>query len=73
MNRQKNPLTVNQFNEYFAIDRDQRKDLKNILKTLVRKGSIVKLKGHMFSIANEPDACHRNTLVHKKREWICHP
>jgi ribonuclease R len=54
MNRQKNPLTVNQFNEYFAIDRDQRKDLKNILKTLARKGSIVKLKGHMFSIANEP-------------------
>ena len=55
MKRQKDPLTINQFNEYFAIDRDQRKDLKNILKTLVRKGSIVKLKGHMFSIANEPE------------------
>ncbi len=55
MKRQKNPLTLNQFNEYFAIDRDQRKDLKNTLKTLLRKGSIVKLKGHMFSIANEPE------------------
>jgi ribonuclease R len=55
MKRQKNPLTMNRFNEYFAINRDQHKDLKNILKTLVRKGSIVKLKGHMFGIVNEPE------------------
>jgi ribonuclease R len=55
MNRQKDPLTMNQFNEYFAIDRDQRKDFKNILKTLIKKGSIVKLKDHMFGIVNEPE------------------
>ena len=50
MNKQKGPVAMNHFNEYFAIDKDQRRDLKNLLKTLVRKGSIVKLKGHMFSI-----------------------
>jgi ribonuclease R len=55
MNRQKHPLTLNHFNEYFAVDRDRRKDLKTILKTLIRKGSIFKLKGHMFGIANEPE------------------
>ena len=54
MNRQKGPLTINHFNEYFGIGKDQRKDLKNLLKSLVRKGSIVRLKGHMFSIMNEP-------------------
>ena len=54
MNRQKGPLTINHLNEYFAIDKNQRKDLKMLLKTLVRKGSIVQLNGHMFSIVNEP-------------------
>jgi ribonuclease R len=54
MNRQNKPLSINHFNEYFAIDKGQRKDLKMLLKMLVRKGSIVKLKGHMFSIVNEP-------------------
>lgn len=53
MNKQKGPLTINHFNEYFAIDKVQRRELNNILKTLVRKGSIFKLKGHMFSIVNE--------------------
>jgi ribonuclease R len=55
MNRQKGPLTLSHFNEYFAIARDRRKDLKHILKTLIRKGSIVKLKGHMFGIVREPE------------------
>ena len=54
MNRQKGPLTINRFNEYFAIDKAQRRELKNLLKTLIRKGSIFKLKGHMFRIADEP-------------------
>lgn len=53
MNKLKGPVAINHFNEYFAIDKDQRKDLKNLLKTLIRKGSIVKLKGHMFSIVHE--------------------
>jgi ribonuclease R len=53
MNRQKGPLTIQHFNEYFAINKSQHRDLKNLLKNLVRKGSIVKLKGHLFSIANE--------------------
>lgn len=53
LNRQKGPFTLNHFNEYFAIGKDQRKDLKHILKALVRKGSIVKLKGHTFSIVSE--------------------
>jgi ribonuclease R len=53
MNSQKGPLTLNAFNEHFAIDKNQRKDLKQILKTLIRKGSIVKLKGYMFGIGHE--------------------
>lgn len=53
MNKKNGPLSLKDFNQHFAIDRSRHRELKNILKSLSDKGSIVKLKSNLFDIARE--------------------
>ncbi len=51
--KQKNPVSIKNINEYFAIDRSQRRTIKHLLRNLIRKGSISGHKGRMFTIAGD--------------------
>jgi len=52
-NKEKRPLSINHLNTYFLTNKKQRKNLKGLLKDLVKKGSLVKLKNNMFGITEE--------------------
>jgi len=53
--REKRPLGMNHFNEFFMMTKNQRRNLKRLLRDLVRKGSVVMLRSNMFGIAEEMD------------------
>lgn len=53
--RERRPLGINHLNDLLIIGKKQRKDLKRLLRDLLKKGSIIKLKNQMFGIVEEMD------------------
>ncbi len=53
--KQKNSVSIKDINEYFTIDRSQRRTVKHLLRNLTRKGSIAGHKGRLFKTAGNDE------------------
>jgi len=54
MDKKNGPSSIRDLSRFFMIDRSRRRDLRNILKLLIGKGSVVKLRSNLFDIIREP-------------------